>query len=65
MMVTAALHRDGEWIVAYALDDEVTTQGPTIDEAIANLLEAVSLQRESPKTPGAWSTILVTVDTPD
>ena len=38
---TAAITHEGEWFVARALEAEVTSQGHSIDEALANLREAL------------------------
>jgi hypothetical protein len=35
--LTAAVSKDGEWYVARCLEVEVTSQGETVDEALANL----------------------------
>ena len=35
--------KDGEWYVARCLEVEVASQGETIDEALANLREALEL----------------------
>lgn len=37
---TAVTHEDG-WYVARCLEVEVTSQGPTVEEALANLKEAL------------------------
>jgi predicted RNase H-like HicB family nuclease len=39
--MTAALHREEEWHIAQCLEVDVASQGHTIDEALANLAEAV------------------------
>lgn len=38
---TAAITHDGEWFVARAFEVEVTSKGRSIDEALANLREAL------------------------
>lgn len=40
--LTAAVHQD-DWYVAQCLEVDVASQGPTIEEALANLAEAVGL----------------------
>ena len=45
---TAAITHEGEWFVARALEVEVTSQGHSIDEALANLREALELLIEGP-----------------
>ena len=41
--LTAALHREEDWYIAQCLEVDVASQGHTIDEALANLSEAVEL----------------------
>jgi predicted RNase H-like HicB family nuclease len=48
---TAAISHEGEWYVARALEVEVTSQGHTIDEALANLREALELYFEDEALP--------------
>lgn len=44
---TAVVTRDGDWYVARCMELAVTSQGRTIEEAQANLKEAVELYIES------------------
>jgi predicted RNase H-like HicB family nuclease len=44
---TAVITREGEWYIARCVELSVTTQGRTLDEARANLQEAVELYLES------------------
>lgn len=44
--LTAAVSKDGSWFVARCLEIEVASQGETIDEALANLREALELYFE-------------------
>lgn len=46
MRFTAAIAREGPWLVARCLEVEVTSQGDTLDEARTNLAEALSLYFE-------------------
>jgi len=48
---TAAVTHEGEWFVARALEVEVTSQGHSIDEALANLREALKLYFEDESLP--------------
>ena len=48
---TAAITHEGEWYVARALEVEVTSQGQSIDEALANLREALELYFEDEALP--------------
>jgi len=41
--LTAGLHREEDWYIAQCLEVDVASQGRTIDEALANLAEAVEL----------------------
>ena len=43
---TAAIWRDGDWLVAQCLEVDVASQGETEDEALANLREALELYLE-------------------
>ncbi len=45
--LTAVITREEDWYVARCLELDVTTQGKTIEEAQANLKEAVELYIES------------------
>ena len=56
---TAVLTREGKWYVAHCVELGVVSQGKTIEEAQANLKEAVELYLESfgtgediPDSPG-------------
>jgi predicted RNase H-like HicB family nuclease len=49
--LTAAITREGEWYVARCLDVEVASQGSTVEEAMANLREALELYFEDQPVP--------------
>jgi predicted RNase H-like HicB family nuclease len=59
---TAAVHQEEDWYVAQCLEVDVASQGATIDEALANLAEAVELYLEELDDPARYvtSTPLVT-----
>ena len=59
---TAAVHREEDWYVAQCLEVDGASQGHTIDEALANLAEAVALYLEEVDAPAQYvtSTPLVT-----
>src|ERR1022692_2083656 len=59
---TAAVHREEDWYVAQCLEVDVASQGQTIDEALANLAEAVELYLDEVDDPARFvtSTPLVT-----
>jgi predicted RNase H-like HicB family nuclease len=48
---TAAVTHEPPWYVARCLEVEVTSQGTTSDEALANLKEALELYFESEPPP--------------
>ena len=48
---TASVFRGEDWWVAQALEVDVASQGKSIDEALANLREALTLYFEPP-SPG-------------
>lgn len=41
--LTAAVHQEEDWYVAQCLEVDVASQGRTVEEALANLREAVAL----------------------
>ena len=45
---TAAIWREGDWLVAQCLEVDVASQGETEVEALANLREALELHFEPP-----------------
>ena len=46
MRFTAAITHEGPWQVARCLEVEVASQGETVEEALANLREALELYFE-------------------
>jgi predicted RNase H-like HicB family nuclease len=46
LTLTAAVGQEEDWYVARCLELEVASQGRTLDEALANLREAVELYLE-------------------
>lgn len=61
-VLTAAVHREEDWYVAQCLEVDVASQGQSIDEALANLAEAVDLYLDEVDDPAGHvsSTPLVT-----
>ncbi|WP_028934739.1 type II toxin-antitoxin system HicB family antitoxin [Pseudonocardia spinosispora] len=57
---TATVIKDGEWYVSRCLDVEVASQGETIEEALANLREALELYFEDEPVPANLVHPLVT-----
>ena len=51
LKLTAAVAHEGDWYVARCLDVEVTSQGKTLEEALANLREALELYFEDMPVP--------------
>ncbi|MDL5159028.1 type II toxin-antitoxin system HicB family antitoxin [Actinomycetospora termitidis] len=58
--MTAAVSRDGDWYVARCLEVEVTSQGTSVEEALANLREALELYFEDDAAPVPFEHPLVT-----
>lgn len=54
--LTAALHQEEDWFIAQCLEVDVASQGHTIDEALANLAEAVELYLEEVDDPAGHVT---------
>ena len=48
---TVILKREDEWFVATCLENDIASQGKTIDEAIENLKEAIALFYEDEYDP--------------
>ena len=46
--ITASVWQEGEWYVAQALDVDVASQGESVNDALANLREALELYFEPP-----------------
>jgi predicted RNase H-like HicB family nuclease len=51
--LTATVTREEDWYVSRCLEVEVTSQGHTVDEALANLREALELYFEDEPLPEA------------
>jgi predicted RNase H-like HicB family nuclease len=49
--LTAAVHQEEDWYVAQCLEVDVASQGRTVEEALANLREAVSLYLDEVDDP--------------
>ena len=58
--LTATVVQDEDWFVARCVEVEVASQGPTIEEALANLKEALELYFEDMPLPAKSSPPLVT-----
>ncbi|MHB1627084.1 MAG: type II toxin-antitoxin system HicB family antitoxin [Bacilli bacterium] len=60
--LTAAITREGTWLVARCLEVEVTSQGETMESALANLQEALELYFEDHDAPISSSPIIAPVE---
>ena len=60
--LTAAVTREGDWYVARCLEAEVASQGRTIEEALANLREALELYFEDEPVPEPSESIVAPVE---
>jgi predicted RNase H-like HicB family nuclease len=58
--LTAAVHQEEDWYVAQCLEVDVASQGQSIQEALANLAEAVELYLGEVPEPEFTATPLVT-----
>lgn len=66
MRLTAVLRREGDTFVAWCPEVDVASQGPSVDEALANLKEAVTLFLEDEEAPRIEGTPLITTfEVPD
>lgn len=45
---TASVCKEGQWYVAQALEADVASQGTSVEDALANLREALELHFEPP-----------------
>ena len=62
VQLTAAVTHEGNWYVARCLDVEVASQGESVEEALANLREALELYFEDEVLPeGIEPPIITTV----
>ena len=61
--LTAAISAEGAWYVARCLEVEVASQGRTVEQALANLQEALELYFEdAPIPPVTGHPLLTQVD---
>ena len=57
---TVIIQREDNWYVASCLENNVASQGTTVDEAVQNLKEALALYYEEDNDPPEHSPIFVT-----
>ena len=60
MKFTVAVTHEGLWYVARCLDVDVVSQGETVDEAVANLEEALGLYFEGEDLPDSIEPPIIT-----
>jgi len=61
-LFTVVIQKDESWYVAKCLDNNVTSQGETMDEAIVNLREALELYYEDEIAPVSTQTFVTTLE---
>lgn len=59
MRFTAAISHEDAWYVARCLEVEVTSQGASVDDALANLKEALELYFEDEPMPAGLEPPLI------
>ena len=59
---TVAIMREEDWFIAKCVENGVTSQGESIDEAIENLKEAIELFYEDEQIPEFSQTFLTTLE---
>jgi predicted RNase H-like HicB family nuclease len=65
MQFTAAVTHEGDWFVARCLELEVTSQGSTAEDSLANLREALELYFEDEDLPeGLEPPIIAAIELP-
>jgi len=64
MVLSAVVHREGEWFVAECPEIGTASQGTTIEEAIQNLGEATALYLEEFPAPATSRPFLTTFEVP-
>jgi predicted RNase H-like HicB family nuclease len=60
--LTAAISREGDWFVAQCLEVDVASQGSSLDEARANLVEALTLLFEDSDVDIGEAPIITPID---
>ena len=61
-LFTVTITREDDWFVAKCLENSVASQGKTIDEAMDNLREAVTLFYEDEQLPVFSQTYVTTLE---
>ena len=60
--LTIAIQKDDEWFVAKCIENNVASQGKTIDEAIINLREAITLYYDDEAPPSYPQTFVTNLE---
>ena len=60
MRLTAAVAHEAPWYVARCVEVEVTSQGSSAEEALANLREALELYFDGESSPEGRETPIIT-----
>jgi predicted RNase H-like HicB family nuclease len=61
-LFTVSISKEDAWIIAKCLENDVATQGKTIDEALDNLREALALYYEDEQLPAFSQTFVTTLE---
>ena len=61
-LFTISIQKDDAWYIAKCLENSVASQGQTMDEAIANLREALELYYEDEALPTFPQTFVTTLE---
>lgn len=62
MRLTAIVTQEGDWFVARCAEVEVVSQGHTVEEALANLREALELYLEDAPVPQTSPPIIAPIE---
>jgi predicted RNase H-like HicB family nuclease len=62
LRLTASVTHEDEWYVARCLEVEVTSQGHTVEQSLANLREALELYFEDQPAPETREPIVAAVE---
>jgi predicted RNase H-like HicB family nuclease len=62
LRLTASVTHEDEWYVARCLEVEVTSQGDSVEQALANLSEALELYFEDQPAPDIHEPIVAPVE---
>ena len=62
MQLSATIERDGDWFVAQCREVDVASQGASVEEARANLAEALTLYFDGTETESGRSPVIAPLD---